>query len=411
MFYKMKNPKQSPKLSIMTTWLLFLLICIFSGFVIRCHAGQEEKQEIYKDILGYWQSYRTDIAKDDPGLIKVAINPQGKLAQSIIYDTSPQCRIWINNEDISYQDGHLELWGDEFKGKMSADRHSLQLEYRSRDGNVIPFVWERLHDQQMIQFLDNLEASQGGAYPYEIPAMTDDGWTCASLSEVGIDTIKMNACIRRIRNGDYQDLHSLLMVKNSKLVLEEYFGAAGKIHGPFVNQVLRDRVQMIASVTKSVNSILIGIAQVQGQFPNLDAPAFELFPEYSALIKDGREQIQLRHLLTMSAGLQWNELSVPYSNPRNDAMVMHQRADLIQYCLEKPMVQKPGEKFVYHTGLSVILGEILKRSVGIPADQFAAEYLFKPLGVTTCHWSKTQQNLVDTGGGLALRPRDMAKLG
>jgi CubicO group peptidase (beta-lactamase class C family) len=378
-----------------------------SGFIFSCWASSEAKQQADKDIIGYWKSYRTDLPKDDPGLIKVAINSQGKLVQSIIYESSTQCRIWINNEDISYQDGQLEFWGDEFKGEMSKDRNSIQLKYKSQ----IPFVWERIHDQKTIAFLDSLEASQGGEYDYDIPVATDDGWSCASLTDVDIDEVKITECIRRIRNGDYQDIHSLLIVKDGKLVLEEYFGAQGKICGPFVNQVFRDRVQMLASVTKSVNSILIGIAQEQGFIKELDAPAFELFPEYAKLIKDGKEQIQLQHLLTMSAGLRWNELIVPSASPQNDAQAMHRSADLIRYCLEKPMAQKPGERFVYHTGLSVILGEILKRAVGISADKFAEQNLFQPLGISAYKWSKSQGDLLDTGSGLALRSRDMAKLG
>jgi CubicO group peptidase (beta-lactamase class C family)/uncharacterized protein YacL (UPF0231 family) len=385
----------------------FILVWMVSGFAVSCWAGGETKLQADKDILGYWKSYRTDIRKDDPGLIKVALNSQGKLMQSIVYESGTQCRIWINDESISYHAGQLEFWGDEFKGEMSKDGNSVQLKYKSQ----IPFVWERIHDPKTIEFVDSLEVSQGGEYKYDIPVATDDGWACASLTDVDIDTVKIIECIRRIRNGDYKDIHSLLIVKDGKLVLEEYFGAQGKICSPFVNQVFRDRVQMLASVTKSVNSILIGIAYEQGFLTALDAPAFELFPEYAKLIKDGKEQIRLKHLLTMSAGLRWNELIVPSASPQNDAHAMHRRADLIRYCLEKPLAQKPGEQFVYHTGLSVLLGEILKRSVGISADKFAEQNLFQPLGITAYNWSKTQGNLLDTGSGLALRSRDMAKLG
>jgi len=239
----------------------------------------------------------------------------------------------------------------------------------------------------------------------------NDGWECAGLKAVGINKDKIVEAVDQITNGEYEDIHSLLIVKDGKLVLEEYFAAEGKIIGPFVNQVFRDQVQMLASVTKSVNSALIGIAQQQGFITDLDAPAFELFPEYSDLIKNGKEQIKLKHLLTMSAGFHWNELVIPYSNPQNDAMVMHQGKDLIRYCLEKSMAKKPGEKFVYHSGLSVILGEILKRSVGVLGDKFAEEYLFKPLGISEYNWPTTHEGLLKTGGGLALRPRDMAKFG
>jgi CubicO group peptidase (beta-lactamase class C family) len=393
----------------MATWLLIFMICIFSGLFFRCNANLEEKQQIYKDIIGYWKEYIIhDNGKEATALRKIILNNNGNLEQSIVYELATQCRIWLNDDDISFKDGRLEFWRGEFQGDMQADKNAIRLEYKQMDK---PFLLERISDEKTKQLLDSLENCIGQKYIYQMPSQLNDGWECTNLDVQGINKTKIFELIEKIKNGKYKDLHSLLLVKDGKLVLEEYFAADGKITGPFVNQVFRERVQMLASVTKSVNAALVGIAYDQGIIKTLDAPAFELFPEYSELIKDGKEQIQLHHLLTMSAGLEWNELVIPYSNSRNDAMVMRRRPDLIRYCLEKPMIQKPGEKFVYHTGLSVILGEILKRSVGISGDKFAEKNLFKPLGISTYNWGFTPDSLLKTGGGLALRLRDMAKYG
>ncbi|MBN2089763.1 serine hydrolase [candidate division KSB1 bacterium] len=409
MFIKMNTLKQDSKSSSINLLRLIFLGWFLSGFILNCNASIEKKQQAYQDIIGYWREYIIhEDSKEETALRKIVLNSNGKLEQSIVYELATQCRIWLNNDEISFKDGHLEFWGGEFKGEMSEDKNSIQLIYKQMSN---PFLLERIQDNPTIQLLDSLEKCIGGEYAYEIPAKLDDGWDCTDLKDVGINKEKIFEAIDQITNGKHKDIHSLLIVKDGKLVLEEYFAAEGKIIGPFVNQVFRDRVQMLASVTKSVNSALIGIAQQQGSITDLDAPAFELLPEYSDLIKDGKDQIQLKHLLTMSAGFHWNELVVPYSDPRNDAMVMHQGKDLIRYCLKKSMVKKPGEKFVYHSGLSVILGEILKRSVGIPGDKFAEEYLFKPLGISAYKWSMSKDSLLHTGGGLALRPRDMAKFG
>jgi len=401
--------KQNSKSTLMAAFLFIILGWILSGFVFSCGASVEEKQQTYQDIIGYWKEYIVhNDSKEETALRKIVINSNGKLEQSIVYELATQCRVWLNDNEISFENGHLEFWGGEFKGEMSEDKNSILLTYKQMDN---PFLLERIQDEKTIQLLDSLESCIGREYVYEIPVKLDDGWECENLENVGINKEKIFEVIDQITNGKHKDIHSLLIVKDGKLVLEEYFAAEGKIVGAFVNQVLRDRVQMLASVTKSVNSALFGIAQEQGFIKDLDAPAFALFPEYSDIIKDGKEQIRLKHLLTMSAGFHWNELVIPYSNPQNDAMVMHQRKDLIRYCLEKPMAQKPGEKFVYHTGLSVILGEILRRSVGISGDKFAEKYLFKPLGISAYIWPTTPDSLLATGGGLALRPRDMAKFG
>jgi len=405
----MKTLKQSFNSSSIIIFLLLITGWILPGFILSCTANVEERQQAYQDIIGYWKEYIViDSLKEETALRKIVLNSNGKLEQSIVYELGTQCRIWLNNYEISFENGHLEFWGGEFEGEMNEDKNSIQLTYEQMSN---PFLLERIQDEPTIQLLDSLENCIGGEYVYEIPAKLDDGWECADLKDVGIQEDKIFEVIDQITKGKYKDIHSLLIVKDGKLVLEEYFAAEGKIIGPFVNQVFRDRVQMLASVTKSVNSALIGIAQQQGYITDIDAPAFVLFPEYSVLIKDGKEQIKLKHLLTMSAGFHWNELVIPYSNPQNDAMVMHQGKDLIRYCLEKSMAKKPGEKFVYHSGLSVILGEILKRSVGVLGDKFAEEYLFKPLGISEYNWPTTHEGLLKTGGGLALRPRDMAKFG
>jgi CubicO group peptidase (beta-lactamase class C family) len=384
--------------------ILFLL-----GTAIYCTANTQENKESYRDIIGYWQEYIIKGgAKEKTSIRKITLNTEGNLTQSITYEMATQCRIWLNDDDISFKNGRLDFWGGEFSGEMSDDKNSVLLTYKQMSN---PFLLERIRDKKTIELIDRIEASQGKEYAYYIPEQTGDGWECTDLEDVGINKEHIIDCVSQIRAGKYKDIHSLLIVKNGKLAFEEYFGAEGTLWSPFLNQVLRDRIQMLASVTKSVNSALIGIAVEKGMIPSIQDPAFEMFPEYAPLLDNEKNKILIEHLLTMSAGLEWNELDVPYSNPQNDVNQMGQSPDWVQYCLEKPMVLKPGEKFNYHSGLSLILGEILKRSSGTPVDTFAEKYLFNHLGISEYKWSKSPRGLVQTGGGLALRARDMAKFG
>lgn len=399
--------KNNPFIHLISITILFGTILL--GTASYCTANTQENKESFSDIVGYWQEYILNSGVNEKTSIrKITLNDEGQLTQSITYEMATQCRIWLNDDDISYENGHLAFWGGEFSGEMSQDKNSVLLTYRQMPN---PFLLERIRDEKTIELIDRIEASQGKDYVYHLPEQTGDGWECADLEDVGIDKGHIIECVNQIRTGKYKDTHSLLIVKNGKLVFEEYFGAEGAIWSPFVNQVYRDRVQMLASVTKSVNSALIGIAVENGMIPSIHDPAFGLFPEYSSLLDNEKNKILIEHLLTMSAGLEWNELDVPYSDPKNDVNKMGQSPDWIQYCLEKPVVLKPGEKFNYHSGLSLILGEILKRSSGIPADTFAEKYLFHPLGIEKYKWSKSPGGLVQTGGGLALRARDMAKFG
>jgi len=164
-----------------------------------------------------------------------------------------QCRIWLNDYEIYYRDGHLELWDGEFQDNISEDRNFIPLTYKKMDN---PFLLERILDETTIQFLDSLENCLDVEYTYLVPEVLDDNWECADLEQVGVKKQEISRFIAEIIAGEYDDMHSLLIVRNGKLVLEEYFSTEGQISGPFVNQVYRDRVQMLASVTKSVNSVL-----------------------------------------------------------------------------------------------------------------------------------------------------------
>ena len=113
----------------------------------------------------------------------------------------------------------------------------------------------------------------------------------------------------------------------------------------------------------------------------------------------------------MTAGLSWDEWTYPYTDPRNDAAMMASRADFLRYVLERPVATTPGTKFVYNSGISLMLGEIIYKASGLKADKFAGRYLFSPLGITNYVWGKAPNGVVNTLGGLALRPRDMAKIG
>jgi CubicO group peptidase (beta-lactamase class C family) len=114
----------------------------------------------------------------------------------------------------------------------------------------------------------------------------------------------------------------------------------------------------------------------------------------------------------MTAGLSWDEWTYPsYTDPRNDAAMMASKADFFRYVLERPVATTPGTKFVYNSGISLMLGEIIYKASGLRADKFAERHLFLPLGITNYSWGKAPNGVVNTLGGLALRPRDMAKIG
>jgi len=127
-------------------------------------------------------------------------------------------------------------------------------------------------------------------------------------------------------------------------------------------------------------------------------------------LDDRKRRITLRDLLTMRSGLDWDE-DVPYDDPHNGASSMEATDDWVQFVIDRQMTHEPGTFFSYCSGASELLGHIFQKVTGQDIEKYAKEYLFKPLGFEHQYWKRTPLGLVDTEGGLFLRPHDLAKIG
>jgi len=164
------------------------------------------------------------------------------------------------------------------------------------------------------------------------------------------------------------------------------------------------------SVSKSVISLLVGIAIDRKLIAGADEPVVKFFPDYSAVKSPGWDNITLRHLLTMSSGMQWDE-GRPWNDPKNDEPYLGSEADPVRYVLSKAIVAPPDTVWVYNGGGTDLLGNIIERVSGKPLEAFAREVLFAPLGISDWEWMKYRNEKIASAAGLRLRPRDAAKIG
>lgn len=257
-----------------------------------------------------------------------------------------------------------------------------------------------------------LVACSGEAY--QAPDKTADGWATASPAEVGLDGEMLLQAVDRINNGEYANVHSLLIAKDGKLVFEEYFDghiweyAAERYEGPMAT-FDRDTQHTIMSVTKAFTSALIGIAIEEGFIEDEHELLFDFFPGYAQLADERKGTITLEHLLTMSSGLEWNEAGTSYSDIENDLIQLFVVEDPVAYILAKPLLHEPGTHWNYSGGDVNLLGEIIRQSTGQRMDEYAEERLFEPLGISSYEWDFINPDFVHASGSLMLRPRDMAK--
>lgn len=238
-------------------------------------------------------------------------------------------------------------------------------------------------------------------YVYQAPEDIDDGWKTASLSQEGIDPDKINEMMHEVLTKNSRNIHSILLIRNGRLVFEEYFYGYN-----------RNNKHFLASVSKSVTSLIVGLAIDQGYVPDVDTNAYEFFPNYrGSKWIDQKYPITLKHMLTMTAGLDWDAMSHPRSDPRHTTYKMYASSDPIKFVLNRNLSEIPGQKFYYNSGLTILIGEVVRGESGMYIDEFSGKFLFTPFGISDYFWDKFPDGTIQTDGGLHLRPRDMAKIG
>jgi len=241
----------------------------------------------------------------------------------------------------------------------------------------------------------------------------EDGIRIASMADVDIDSTVVNRMDTAIQHGTYPNIHSVLIARRNMLVYEKYW--PGKDEGGGSDRGIvthsKDDLHDIRSISKSIVSACIGIAVQQGKIKSVDQKVFDFFPEYARFDTGMKSLLTIKHLLTMSSGLSWNE-DVPYDNPENSEIKMVRSSNPVEYVLSQPMEFPPGKVWKYNGGTTQLLAAIIEKTTGKKIDQFAREYLFAPLDIKRFEWRQYPgTNLPAAASGLRLRSRDLMKFG
>jgi CubicO group peptidase (beta-lactamase class C family) len=216
------------------------------------------------------------------------------------------------------------------------------------------------------------------------------------------------------RSGRVFGLHALTVMRGGRMIFEHYGEGEDESWGGPLGHVTFDRTVMhdLRSVSKSVVSWLYGIALAQGKVPTPETRLSSLFPQYADLWQQpGRDQLTVEHVLTMTLGLEWDELTIPYGDPRNSEMAMEAAPDRYRYLLERPSAGPPGEKWVYNGGATTLLGRLIAEGTGEKLHAFARRVLFDPMEFGPSEWSISADGNERAASGLRLLPRDMSKIG
>jgi CubicO group peptidase (beta-lactamase class C family) len=244
-------------------------------------------------------------------------------------------------------------------------------------------------------------------YDYVQPSGRNDGWRTGSLGEVKLDTASIDSLVRQIigtpaRNVFSPYIHSLLIARNGKLVVEEYF------HGYRAEQTHDSR-----SLGKSFAAALVGAAQQQGVSLTPSTPVLPFFKYMGALENpDARkQQLQLRHFMTMTTGLDCDDNNWESAGSEPRMQRQDRQPDYVHYTLDLRMLHDPGKHYAYCSAATNLVGGVVERATGTWLPDFFYRYIAQPLQFGTYHFQLTPTLSGYLGGGSYYTPRDLLKLG
>jgi len=388
-------------------FLVILTTIIFSACQnkndIVYTSSYNEQASHYVSIDGLWRSTPETSLQFPNGTLEPVIKISGDINQKL---SVQGCFLWdglyydewelvnIRFDDSTNQLTIIDGNGSTYNGVVDQEMRTITgIVYSGDPNNNVPedsldfnrvdsILANRLFYPRLPDLNGNIK------YAYHQPEQITDGLQSASVFQSITDSANFYDLMVRLIRQDFGRLESLLIIKDRKLLLEEYYFGY-------------DRTQLhnIHSCTKSITSLLLGIVLDHHNSTNVEQSIFSFFPQYDSLRTEDNEQITMKHLLTMTAG--FNE---------EEGLEDHESGDQLKYILSLPLESKPGEKFKYCNDCSDLLGWIIYSLEGKYADMYAEENLFSPLGISKYYW-ESENGAPHCHSDLHLLPRDLAKIG
>lgn len=278
----------------------------------------------------------------------------------------------------------------------------------------------------VLQLTPSLSSAQGTAPGRE--------WRRATPAALGLNAAVFDSLDREIKAGQYGLVDRLLVIRHGQIAFDGRYTqdydkayrdsarapSALNAHdntGPYnyFNPwwhpfYRRGDLHSLQSVTKTVASVVFGVAVTRGDFPSIDTPVLRFFDTTRVLnIDDRKRRMTVRHLLTMTGGIDWNE-NLPYIDPNNTASGLEASPDWVQYTINRPMMREPGTVFNYSSGESAMLAYVFSQATGMDLEEYASKHLFAPIGIERWYWKRTPAGSLDTEGGLYLEAGDLARI-
>ncbi len=278
---------------------------------------------------------------------------------------------------------------------LSGNSHQLKIEVRPYIEHNQLNVGEIIAQGEVTLSMVEKEVEESQVSIQQI--QPTDKWT---LSDAAYDTTIIRRLNRKIAQNYFKNITSIIIIKENKLLIEEYFNGAN-----------RNTLHDTRSVGKTLASTITGIAMGEGYIKNENQTLddfYNLSTYKNYTVK--KEKVSLKNLLTMSSGFEGSDMNP--NSPGNEEN-MYPTSDWVKFALDLPMDKNKtiGKDWDYFTAGAIILGDILDKTVPKGLEKYADEKLFKPLDITNYKWQFTPSNVPNTAGGFQMNSLDNARYG
>ena len=313
-----------------------------------------------------------------------------------------ECKAQLQSCITDELDKSWSLWGDYYGGKLD-----LNLPYDDFDTRHIDNQFNLIACDEVALACKAKRKPDLKKYLSQQQAFPDADWLLSTPEKQGLDSKKLQKAISTA--ADISNFRSMLVVKDGMLVTEKYFSRKDD-----------PRPQHVQSITKSIVSLLIGIAIDQGVIESEKEEIKPYFPEYFSKPHDERKQkITIEELLTMTSHLNFADQAITsrYKGTKSwdDPALWkdYWYADnYLDRALQTDLVETDDEiAAIYNTPACNLLTTVLKRSANMTSKEFADKYLFGPLGIKNYAWYHDSNYNYVGGHTIFIRPRDLARIG
>ena len=235
-------------------------------------------------------------------------------------------------------------------------------------------------------------------YQWKAPEDRGDDLKIGTLLETNTDINMLDSLSYRVMREQYPNIHAILISRNGLLIYEEYFYGWKA-----------ENLWLIQSATKSFTSALTGIALAKNEIKGIEDPICKYLDKYRQQACNSQNgDLKVRQLLSMTTGLEWNELEFDYGDERNSAYQCGKARDPFEYALSRSIIKSTEPVFAYNSMNHLMMNKILRKSTSLRNEKELKQRLLTPLKIEKVDVGNEDFGVI---GDISITPRDMLKFG